>query len=66
MLIETLKQKLKPNFIGEVCSQNSIHFFITEFDKHTNTHARTNDGHEVSFHPVFFVEQKFQTHGSQL
>jgi hypothetical protein len=41
MLIETLKQKLKPNFIGEVCSQNSIHFFITEFDKHTNTDART-------------------------
>ena len=40
MLIETLKQKLKPNFSGEICSQNSIHFFITEFDKHANTHAR--------------------------
>jgi len=40
MLIETLKQKLKPNSIGEVCSQNSIHFFTTEFDKHT--HARTH------------------------
>jgi len=41
MLIETLKQKLKPNFTGEVCSQNSMHFFITEFDKqtYTRTHA---------------------------
>lgn len=66
MLIETLKQKLKLNFIGEVCSQNSIYFFITGFDKHTNTHASTHGGQEVSFHPVFFVEQKFQTHGSQL
>lgn len=39
MLIETLRQTLKPSFIGQVFSQNLIPLFVTELDKHKHKHA---------------------------